>query len=85
VPTAAQLDALGEDGRALVTRLCDVFDFNHVEAEIVVNAAVATDRIADLRGARAATAFPARLALDRAELAWMKHLAALLLALRVQK
>ena len=83
-PTGAQEAALGADGRALVERLRAHFDLNPWEGELVLEAAIAVDRLAQIRRERDGCDLKARLALDKCEQLWQKQLSGLLLSLRVR-
>jgi hypothetical protein len=83
-PTPAELAKLGPDGQAFVARLRAAFELNVWEGELVVEAAVATDRLAQLRRDRDACDVKTRLTLNKTEQVWQKQLTTLLLALRIR-
>ena len=83
-PTGAQVAALGEEGRAFVARLQTHVDQTVLEGELVLEAAVAVDRLAQIRRERDGCELKARLALDKCEQLWQKQLSGLLLSLRVR-
>jgi hypothetical protein len=85
IPTTEQLAALGPAGRTLIDRLRTHFELNAWEGELVIEAAVISDRLAEIRILRAADPdVKTRLVLDKTEQNWSKQLANLLLALRVR-
>lgn len=79
-----RLAALEPAGRALVARLTAVYEFAVIEGEVVMEAGVGTDRLADIRARRAQATPEERVALDRLELQWQKQVTGLLLSLRVR-
>jgi hypothetical protein len=83
-PADAQLAVLGPEGQALVARLRGIYELTPWEGELTLEAAVATDRLAEIRQTRPGCDLKARLALDKTEQVWQQQLAALLLALRVR-
>lgn len=81
----AQLAGLGPDGRALIDRLRAVFDLTPVEGEIALEAAIACDRLSDLRRRRHGIAdLKQRLSVERIEIGWQKQFAGLMQALQVR-
>jgi hypothetical protein len=83
-PAARQLQALAADGQAFVERLRVQYELNPWEGELVLEAAVAVDRLAELRRTRGGESLRDRLALEKCEQLWQKQLSALLLSLRVR-
>jgi hypothetical protein len=84
-PTRPQLMALGPAGRALVGRLRQHYDFSPVEGELLLEAGVTVDRLADLRRRRVEADVKTQRVLDRTEPVYVKQLAALLGVLRVPR
>ena len=83
-PVASQIQALAGAGQAFVERLRAQYDLNPLEGELVLEAAVCVDRLAELRRPPASKTLRDRLALAKVEQNWQKQLSALLLALRVR-
>jgi hypothetical protein len=84
-PSESQLVVLGTDGRALVERYTSAFELTLVEGDVVIEAAVALDRLAELRRTRSDVAdLKLRLQLHRIEQAWQRVYAMLLASLRVR-
>ena len=79
-PTAGDLAALGAAGRALLGRFMERYELSLTEGELLLEAARCADVLAALRVQALAD-----MAAQRAELAWSKHFAALLTALRLEK
>jgi len=84
-PTRPQLAALGEDGRAFIARVRATYELSVMEGELLLEAAVVTDRLAQIRRTRKSADVKTRLALDKCEQLWLKQLTALLLAVRVPR
>jgi hypothetical protein len=83
-PAPGQLKGLGPAGRALVKRLRAIYQCSPVEGELLVEAAMATDRLAQIRALRAACAdTKLLLRLNRDEQQWQRQLTMLLQTLRV--
>ena len=83
-PSPADLEPLGSAGQALVARLRDAYDLSPIEGELVLEGAVAADRLADVRDRRTRTRVKDKSTLDRIELAWHRALSNCLLALRAR-
>jgi len=84
-PTRAQLAALGAAGRAFLARVRASYELSTWEGELLLEAAVVTDRLAQVRRVRVRADVKTCLALDKSEQLWVKQLTALLLALRVPR
>ena len=82
-PTPAQLAALGPDGQALVAQIVAAYTIGLVEGPLLLEAAHASDRLAEVRQARAGADSVIRLRLGRAEAQWQRQLSALLQVIRV--
>jgi len=78
-PTPEDLARLGDAGREFVTRLQLVYEFSAIEGPLVLEGAIASDRLAKIRDGRGDVSAPARI-----ELAWSKALANIILALRAR-
>src|SRR5262245_54919907 len=72
-PTRAQLAALGDDGRAFVARVRATYELSVMEGELLLEAAVVTDRLAQIRRTRKSADVKTRLALDKCEQLWLKQ------------
>jgi hypothetical protein len=84
-PTPAQLEALGDDGRAFVARVQAGYVVAALEGELALEGAHAVDRLAEVRAQRRRRASAkVRAALDRQELAWTRVLTGCVLALRAR-
>jgi len=83
-PTAAQLAALGDDGRAFVARVLAGYVVGALEGELALEGAHAVDRLADVRARRHRAAGKRLALLDRQELAWTRVLSGCVLALRAR-
>lgn len=83
-PSAEHLAALGDDGRALVGRLTDVYEFAPIEGELVLELAAVVDRLGEIRRTRDRLEGPLRLAADQLEQGWQRRWVALVSALRAR-
>lgn len=85
-PTAADLACLGKDGRRFVRDWLHTYTVTRAEGMVLIQAAVAHDRLAALR-ARDRSTLSAREdgMVQRLELNWSKLLAGLLAQLRIQR
>lgn len=83
-PSPAELEHLGSTGQAFVGRLVSVYEFGVVEGEILIEAAHASDRLAEHRRRREHWPADDRTGIDKLEIAWQRALVTSLLALRSQ-
>jgi len=83
-PTAAQLEALGDDGRAFLARLQADYALGALDGVLALEGAHAVDRLVELRGRRHRAAGKRLALLDRQELAWQRALSGCVLALRAR-
>ena len=83
-PTPAQLEALGDDGRAFVARVQAGYVVGALEGELALEGAHAVDRLAALRAQRHRAAGKRLAVIDRQELAWTRVLSGCVLALRAR-
>jgi len=83
-PPDGQLAALQAAGRAFVARLVANYVVDPLDGELVIELAVAQDRLAEIRATRGDCSATDRRALNRSELAWQKAYTTSLLALRAR-
>lgn len=83
-PTPAQLEPLGDAGRAFVARVQAAYVVAALDGELVIEGAHAVDRLAAVRVPHGRLTAKDRRALDQRELSWTRVLTACVLALRAR-
>lgn len=83
-PAEADLARLQPEGRALVDRVQAVYDLAAIEGELLVEGAIALDRLTEIRRTRQTCSLKERLQLDKLEVTWQRALTQCLLSLRVR-